>query len=699
MTNKEKDLVKKAHDIFNKCVDRERSNNSLWKDDLKFSNADPDNGWQWDDKLVKSREANKLPCLTINKIKQHNLQITNDAKKNRASPRVTPVDGGADKDTAEIFNGIIRHIEAQSCADIAYSTAFEFAVDAGLGYWRITTDYADDVSNDQDIFIEQIENPLNVYLYGNKKSDGSDALGGFVFEDMDKDLFSEKYPDAKTKTGDTWDSIDNGWREADSIRVCEWFQVKTVSDSLVDPGDGNLVLLSTLKDKDPGVEGEEPSLEETQEHTVIRKVQRKQVKWTLIAGDEILDKKNWPGKYVPLVRVTGEEKIIDGKVVRKGHTRSMKDAQRMYNFWKSCAAAQVTAQGNTPWIAPGEAIAGYEAFWDSADTTTHAYLPFKHKDQDGDPLPQPQRAQPAQMAQAYVQGMQIAADDMQAASGQYDAQLGQNANQQSGRALQSLQRRGDNATFHFTDSADNARRYTAMILIDLIPKIYDTARIVRMLGEDGIDDKAELNPDQPQAKVEKEDSLTGEIKNIYNLSVGRYDVIPASGSNYATKRAEAADGMIAMLQANPQMWQTHGDIIARAQDWPFSDEFAERSKKTLPPGLADDDKGQPQLPPEVQQQMQQAQQQVEQSQQQLKILDETIQKMMVEIESKELDRYKAETDRLKAVLPLLTPEQGQAVAMQALDDLNTPDTIGEHVEMSQRIGQQIQQQQPTQGDM
>jgi hypothetical protein len=364
----------------------------------------------------------------------------------------------------------------------------------------------------------------------------------------------------------------------------------------------------------------------------------------------------------------------------------------MYNFWTSSAAAQVSAQGKTPYIGPAEAFAGYESFWESADTDIHAFLPFNHKDQEGDPLPSPQKGQPPQMAQAYIQGMQIAADEMQAASGQYDAQLGENANQQSGRALQSLQRRGDNATFHFTDSADNARRYTAMILIDLIPKIYDTARIVRMLGEDGIDDKAELDPEQPEASTEQEDPLTGEIKNIYNLNVGRYDVLPASGANYATKRAEAADGMIAMLQANPNMWQTHGDIIARAQDWPFSDEFAERSKKTLPPGLADDEDKGKQLPPEVMQQMDQMQQQVQQ-------LDSVIQKMSAELESKELekeelalDRYKAETDRLKAVTPMLTPEQSNAVALQTLDDLQTPDTIAEHVEMSQRIGQLQQPQ-------
>lgn len=686
MTNKDKDLVAKAHKTFSQCEEEESENRRLWKEDLRFANGDSDNGYQWDAALAKARAAEKMPCLTINKIKQHNLQITNDAKKNRASPKVIAVDNGADKETADIFNGIIRHIEAQSCADIAYSTAFEFAVDAGLGYWRIVTDYADDISNDQEIFIESIGNPLNVFIYGNKRSDGADACGAFVFEDMKKHVFESKYPEANS-TKDTWDSLDNGWRSEDTVRVCEWFYAKDVTDSLIDPGDGNLVLKSEAE----GIEGEE-----------VRKVKRKQIKWCLIAGDKVLETKDWPGKYIPIVRVVGEERVIDGKVVRKSHTRGMKDAQRMYNFWTSSAAAHVSAQGKTPWVGAAESFAGYEAFWETANTTTHAYLPFNHKDQEGEPLPQPQKAQPPTMAQAYIQGMQIASDEMQAASGQYDAQLGENANQQSGRALNALQRKGDNATFHFTDSADNARRYTAMILIDLIPKIYDTARVVRMLGEDGTDDKAELDPEQPEASREEQDPLNGKIKSIYNLGVGRYDVIPASGANYATKRAEAADGMIMMVQANPALWQTHGDLIAKSQDWPFSDEFAERSRKTLPPGLIDDEDGQEEIPPQVQQQLQQQEQQIQQ-------MDAAIQKMMDELESKdfereklEIDRYKAETDRLKAVMPMLSPAQSQAVTMQALDDLQTPDTIAEEMEMEQSLQPQgepmppMEQEQPQQ---
>ncbi len=664
MASNDKDIVKQAHTLFAQCEEAESENRRLWREDLRFANGDSDNLYQWDAAQVKARNTSKLPTLTINKVKQHNLQITNEAKKNRSSPKVIAVGNGADKDTAEIFNGIIRHIEAQSSADIAYGQAFEFAVDAGLGYWLVTTEYADENSFDQEIFIVPVENPLNVFLYGNKKADGSDATAGFVFEDMPKAAFKSKYPKANER--DTWEFLDGGWRSDDTIRVCEYYYIDEEKDTLIAGQDGNPVLLSTLEDKST-----------VDKSAKQRKVTTKHIKWCIIAGDEVLERRDCPGKYIPIVRVVGEEKVIDGKVVRKGHTRGMKDPQRMYNFWASSAAAFVSAQGKTPWVIAAEAVAGYEGFWETANTDTHAYLPWQHKDAEGNPLPAPQRAQPPTMAQAYIQGMQIASDEMQAASGQYDAQLGENANQQSGRALTALQRKGDNATFHFTDSSDIAKLFTCQILIDLIPRIYDTARVVRMLGEDGTEDKAELDPDQPQAHVEHQDNITGETKNIYNLSVGRYDVIPSSGPSYATKRQEAAEGMIAMSQANPAIWQTHGDIIVKSQDWPMADEFAKRFEKTLPPGLLDDDKNKAPDP------------QVQQLTQQIQQMDNAIQKMTDELDAKdlerqkvEIDRYNAETSRLKTILPSMLPAQAHAVALQTLDDLNTPDTMAEREEMA-----------------
>lgn len=652
-------IVEEAKKRFELCRERESDNRKLFEDDLRFANGDSDNGWQWDDAMRKQRKTDRRPFLTINKVKQHNRQITNDARQNKPSIRVLPVDSGADKKTANILNGIIRHIEANSSADTAYDTAAEFAVDAGLGYWRITTDYAAEDTFDQEIFIRRVKNPLAVWLDPDiQEADGSDARFGGFYEDFAKEDFENRYPDAEPVS---WESDASGWITKDTIRICEYYTKSEKADTLVAGPDGETFLLSAVDDPEMvKIIKADTSLQK-------RDVKSPVVKWYLLAGNQVLEKRDWLGKFIPIVRVVGDEIEIDGKVERKGHTRSMKDAQKMYNYWTSSAVEFVALQGKQPYVAPAEAVEGYEKYWDNLNTSNLPYLPYNHVDESGNPIQAPQRQQPPTMAQAYMSGLQLASDEMKAASGQYDAQFGQNANQQSGRALNALQRKGDNATFHFVDNVSRSIRYTGRILVDLIPKIYDTARIVRILGEDGKEDRVQINPEQPESVTEQEDPRTGEIKEIYNPSVGRYDVVVSVGPSYGTKRQEAAESMVMMSQANPQMWQTHGDLIAAAQDWPMADEFAKRFEKTLPPGLKDDDKNKPVDP------------QVEQLTQQLQQLDQVIEKMSAELEGKdlearklEIDEYNAETNRLKVVGPAMNQEQIQAMVMQAITDAMRP---------------------------
>jgi hypothetical protein len=590
-------LVEECHREFKACEDREAYTRPLWKADLRFANGDPDNGFQWDDKLLKQRELEKRPCLTTNKVKQHNRQITNDARQNKPAIRVYPVDSGADKKTAEIFNGIIRHIEANSNADTAYDIAGEFAVDAGLGYWRVTTDYAADDSFDQEILIKSIPNPLNVYLGRHTEPDGSDAKCGFIFEDMPKDEFEAKYPDCDPVGWPTQQDATE-WLGSDTIRVAEYFKIVEEADTLCAGPDGEPFKLSEIED--PAVAKAIKADETIQK----RKVSVRKCKWYLIAGDKILDRRDWLGKYIPIVRVVGEEVEIDGKVDRKGHTRALKDAQRMYNYWSSAGVEYGALQGKQPYMAPAEAVAGYEQYWDNLNTSNLPYLPYNALDPEGNPLPMPQRQMPPVTAPMYMEGMRVASEEMKMASGQYDASMGKQSNETSGRAIMARQREGDNATFHFLDNVARAIRFTGKILIDLIPKVYDTARVVRILGEDGTDDEARIDPNAPRAVVEQKDPQTGAIQEIYNPSVGRYDVTVAVGPSYGTKRQEAFQSLSEISSRNPQMMQVAGDLIMRAADFPMAEEIADRLKKTLPPGLADEEDGAPQIPPEVMQRMQ-----------------------------------------------------------------------------------------------
>ena len=630
MSDKNKDIIKEAHERFKLCEEAERDNRQLWLADLKFSNADSDNNWQWDDDMITSRKADGKPYITVNKIRQHNRQIINESRQNKPRIVIKPVDDNADIETAEVLNGIIRHIESNSSADTAYDIASEFAIDAGLGYWRIITNWESDEGFNQEIFIKAIKNPMTVYLEEGDEFDGSDSTYAFVYDDMKKDIFKSKYPKANA-SGEIWgNDLANGWKSEETIRVCEYIKMDESDRTITDEQTGK-----------------------------IRKVIDKKITWYLLAGDEVLETKEWLGKYIPIVRIVGDEKVIDGETWRTSHTRQMKDAQRMYNYNLSSNTEFVALQGKTPWDGPAEAFEGYTEFWESANTDNHAYLPWNHVSEDGTPIPRPQRTQPPTSGQAYLEGMKVASDDMQSASGQYDGVMGKNVNEQSGVALGRVQQKGENATFHFTDNKARALKYTGKILLDLIPKIYDTARVARILGEDSTDKKVHLDPNQPQSYVKKQDPMTGEIKEIYNVGLGRYDVIVDVGADYGTRRQEAFTILSQIAQQNPQLMQIAGDIIIKASDCPMADQVADRIKKTLPPNLQDAPEGQAPIPPEIQQHLQQAEQQMQQAHAQIQQLDQVIQKMTAEVESKDAEKMKVQIDAQKAQVDAQTAQSNR----------------------------------------
>jgi hypothetical protein len=650
-------LIEQAHKEFEQDYEYESDSREAWKLDLRFANGDPDNKYQWDAAYVKDREVNKRPCLTINKVKIHNRQITNEARQNKPSVRVYPVDSGADKETAKIFNGIIRHIETNSDAETAYDMASDFAVDAGIGYWRIITDYAADDSFDQEIFIEPIKNPLNVLLDSRiQKPDGSDAKRGFIFKDMPKEEFEREYPDCDPIE---W-PINNGtnWLKADFIRVAEYFRMEDKKDTLYASESGQTVMKSELE------KAEIDRLEAAVKAGEVKKreVRTNAVKWYLLAGNKILDRKDWLGKYIPIVRVVGEEKEIDGKLDRKGHTRPMKDAQRMFNYNASASIEHGALQTKTSVDGPAEAFEGYESYWNRANTENLPYLPWNHKDENGDPIPRPQRMPPPAPSQLFVQGMQEAANQMNMSSGQYDAQFGNNPSAQSGKALNALQRKGDTATFHFIDNVARAIKYTGKILVDLIPKIYDTQRVVRILGEDGSEKMVKIDPEMPGAYDKR--NMNGAIEEIYNPSVGRYDVTVAVGPSYTTRRQEAFDALIQLSQGNPRLMEIAGDLIMKAADFPMAEELAERLGKTLPPEL----KEQEGENPEVQAVKAQADGVIKQLQMQLDAAEQAMLEANQEASEKdgeialkarelEIKQFDAETKRLQVELSALQQQE------------------------------------------
>jgi hypothetical protein len=574
-------IIKEAKDRFKRCEEWESEARARFVEDRKFANADSENGWQWNDKVRTARELDSRPCLTINKTRQHNLQIINDARQNKPAIDVRPVSNGATYQSAQVFESITRHIEYISNAQTIYDRATVFQVEGGIGYWRVCTDYADDESLDQEIFLRSVKDPLSIYMDPDiLELDGSDARFAFVFDDMPTDEAKAKFP----QFADAFPTADtlgkgNEWLNKDHVRVAEYFRKSETKDRLISYVDTGGQRKETRASKltQPIIDGlmQDPD-------TRTRDLTGSKIEWFQIIGDRIVDRNVWPGVYIPIVRVVGEETVIDGRLDRKGHTRSLKDPQRQYNFWSSGAAEFVALQSKSPYIAPVRAIEGLENYWENANTENFSVLPYNDTDDSGVEIAQPRRSEPPVMAPAFVAGMQVARQELMEVSGQYQAEMGAPSNEKSGIAIQERQRQGDNATYHFIDHLAVAIRFTGKILIDLIPKIYDTPRIVRMLGEDGTGEPVSLDPQAKQAYQEQTDQQGQVIAKIFNPNVGRYDVQADIGPDYGTKRQEAFNALTQVVMKSPELMNVIGDLVFKAADFPMSDEVAERLARMVP---------------------------------------------------------------------------------------------------------------------
>ena len=495
-------IFKRAQDRFRRCQDWESYARRLFLDDLKFANADPDNKYQWPTRMWNDRQRDERPALTINKTRQHNLNIINDAKMNKPGIKYRAAGNGATAEAARIWDGIARHIEYQSNAPAHYDVATTFQVTAGIGFLRVVTDYVSEDSFDQDIYVTSIPDPMTVYIDPDARAPAKEDMRfAFIFEDMPKDVFKKKYPQYVKYMGTEGLVGDRGWRDDDHVRVSEYFEAEDVEDELLmfDGPDGQpaTLLASELRKVDPKSKVFSDPM--TRKRTVSRRV----IHYHFIIGTHIVEaeEKIWPGKTIPIIPVVGEETIIEGIMDRKGHTRAMKDPQRMYNYWASSAVEYGALQSKTPWIVGVETVEGFEEYWATANRQNHAYLPFKSVGDDGKPLTPPARVEPPVPSPVALKGMEVAAMEMQMVSGQYENQMGQQGNERTGKAIAERQRQGDRATYHFIDNLAIAIRQVGKIILDLVPKLYDTNRIVMILAENGESLEVKLDPQLQQAHM------------------------------------------------------------------------------------------------------------------------------------------------------------------------------------------------------
>ena len=597
--------IQEAIEFLKFANDADTMNRQEALEDLKFGAGD-----QWPVTLQNSRNLESRPCITVNKVDNYCRQVSNQQRQQRPRIKVHATNTHEDMVDAQTISGIIRHIEVNSNSDHAYDNAFEYAVRMGWGYLRVRTDYISEDSFDQEIYIDPVDNPFTVYFDPNSVApDGSDADRCLITTMMLKSEFRKLYPDADdggtsfTQRG-TGDS-QSEWITKEDIRLAEYYYTVREKATLYLLSDGS----STFAD-------DKDFFQRLAAYgiTVIDKRDsfKKTIKYCKMTAVEILEERDWAGKYIPIVPVYGRHIVIGDKRKKFGMIRYAKDPQRMYNFWQTAITEGVALAPKAKWLIAEGQDEGHESDWANANIKSFPVLRYKQTDIDGRPAPVPSRLQPEPPQAGIMAAAAGVDDDIKSIMGIFDpAQLGQG--NISGKALNGQQQQVDLTNFDYYDNLTRSISHVGKICLDLIPKIYDTERVMRIIGDDG---KPEL------LTINQRDSV-GRVLN--DISVGQYDVVMETGPGYNSKRQEAVDNMLPLLSAAPELMQVAGDLVFRNMDWPGADIIADRLAAANPMAQIDEKS---KVPPQVQMQLAMAQKQIQELTQALQAKDMLLQSRM-----------------------------------------------------------------------
>lgn len=586
---------KKAAAIIDRAADNREATYNAEKDtrdkmleDLRFSNLD-----QWPAEVKKARKNRVM--LTLDRIGQVERSILGDMRQNRPSLRFSPADENTDPETAELITGLVRRIERDNAAIEAYMCAATSQVRNGYGVFRIGTEFASHDVFEQNITIDSIKNPLNWYFDHRAshltKHDGKFALG---IERMPIEEFERKHPELKkadfqavTKSGES----NQFWYQDNDVIIAEYWEKVPKKTTLALLSDGRTLSIDKLTSKD-----EEFLASQGIRITRKRNVDSFDIKWYKLTGVDILETKEWPSKYFGAILVCGEEHNIEGHIDYRGIVRPAKDGQRMFNYWNSAASEAVALQPKAPWLVTTKMIKALKRYWNRANDDNLPYLQYTH---DPDAPQGPQRQSPPTLQAGLLQQAQVAAESIQAATGRYDAALGAPSTEVSGDAISARTANSEIGSSVYMHNLALAIEQGGRVIVDLIPTIYDTQRVIRVLGPDDTE-KMELinNP------MITQDGLR--IKN--DLTRGKYDVSTSVGPSYKTKRDHAFDSLVQLAGIIPQIPEKAPDLIVKSLDAPGMDEVADRIK---PAGVTDDDSPEAQAQIQAARQEQQRQQQIE----------------------------------------------------------------------------------------
>lgn len=621
-------LLAEAKERYKTCVE---SSTEIRKDmliDLQFVD-----GAQWDSQIQQSRQQAKRPSLTINKLRVYINQVINDIRANRPSVKVRPTTDGVPESTAKVQNGLIKHILNNGDFKSAVDNAVKYAVSCGCGYFRLLTEYRNESAFDQEFRVKSIDNPFLVYFPLNlvHETDFSDSPYAFIRMSMSKDAFREKYPNADDMSHWASESVgDQDWTEKDDVWLAEYFRIEEEPVTLYLLADGRVV------DVVP------PELE----LLILKKRDsvRKKVMWYLLSEHTVIDREELVFRTIPIVPVMGQDFVVDNKKRFYSLIRDAIDPQRLYNFWKSCEAEILMLTPKAVWMGAKGAFDGLENQYKEANAKPIAFLEYNPSTNLAIPTAPPQRIEQPQISTAFISAAQGSNDDIRATTGLFQQSMGQGGAEKSGKAITALQRQGDTANYHFFESVNVAIRRLGRLLIDGIPRIYDTKRTIRILGEDNVEDVVKINEFY-------HDEKRG-LDVMYDLTAGEYDVVVDTTIAYETRRLEALDVLTRFISTFPPAAQVIGDILARNLDIPEAREMGDRLRRMIPPEILEDpnadggiDEAQVRS---IVGDLQKLQQQLQMSEMQKQQLQQIIGQLTAELKSKEAEtQVKADTAVLR----------------------------------------------------
>jgi len=598
----------------------------VWEQDLAFID-----GAQWDPTDILNREAAKRPVLTVNTLQTFIDQVLNDGLQNRPAIHVSPADStgdsikapdaaaaapeankikGQDGKTsytlAQIYEGLIRQGENACGADSHYDTALQHGIETGMGWLVVGTRYCAGITMDQEFYIKAVRNRWAVIMDPEaSEPDMSDANWGFIIEEMDGREFKKRYPGANTAP--VSDHLGDGfawWTDGQKVRVAQYWRREPVTRELIELTSGEVCWADDLKVKKPKAKAKDGEQEAADEYitgdateqanakadtngngTVLdelaaagitirrrRKIKTHKVLVRLVTGFSTLEPDaEWPGTTIPIVPVAGKRVDFPDKRIYRGLIHHSKDAKRAENYFLTAAVERIGLAPKSPWVGEVEMFEGHERFWRTSNTENHAYLPY-NRTASGN---KPERAQPAPMPAAELQMSNVFTDKVKATVGMYDASLGNRSNETSGKAILARQRESDTGSFVFMDNLNKAIRRVGLILVEIIPRIFDGERVIRILNKDQTEDWVQIN----KTVI---DQQTGERVIINDIQAGKMDVRVKAGPSYNTQRQEAVEALLEFVRVVPAAGAVILDKIAANMDWPGADEIARRLRKIIP---------------------------------------------------------------------------------------------------------------------